>query len=44
VARLEAGAIVSDGPPEHVPAEAFGHGDEDPHPAGEPAPGVGPWP
>ena len=44
VARLEAGAIVSDGSPEHVPAEALGHGDEDPHPAGETAPGLGPWP
>jgi zinc transport system ATP-binding protein len=44
VARLEAGAIVSDGPPEHVRADDLGHGDEDPHPADEPAPGMGPWP
>jgi zinc transport system ATP-binding protein len=44
VIRLEAGAVVSDGPPEHVPAEALGHGDEHPHPADEPAPGAGPWP
>ena len=43
VARLEAGAIVSDGPPS-TSAEALGHGDEDPISAGEPAPGVGPWP
>jgi len=44
VARLEAGAIVSDGPPEHTPAEVLGHGDEDPHPVSEPTRGVGPWP
>ncbi|HEU5109135.1 MAG TPA: ATP-binding cassette domain-containing protein [Micromonosporaceae bacterium] len=44
VARLEAGAIVSDGPPDHLPSEALGHGDEHPHPADEPAPGLGLWP
>jgi zinc transport system ATP-binding protein len=44
VARLEAGEIVSDGPPEPMPAEALGHGDEDPHPVSEPTRGVGPWP
>ena len=44
VARLEAGAIVSDGPPEHDPAGALEHGDEDPHPASEPVRGLRPWP
>jgi zinc transport system ATP-binding protein len=44
VARLEAGAIVSDGPPQGVHVDDVGHGDEDPHPMGEPAPGMGPWP
>jgi zinc transport system ATP-binding protein len=44
VARLEAGAIVSDGPPDHLAAETLGHGDEDPHPADEPSRGAGLWP
>ena len=41
VAWLEAGAMVSDGPPELVPDELAVFGDEDPHPAPGPPPGLG---